>query len=81
MMDQMNALGFETAQPTGNSCSDVMMAAFHYYSALQSATEGEKSHHKRFNDEVHEFKDQDGLHTVGKRLNMFKNNMKKWGNR
>jgi len=79
MMDQMNALEFETAQPTGNSCSDVMMAAFHYYSALQSATEGQKTHHGKFIDDG--FKDQDGLYTVSTRLNMFKNNMKKWGKR
>ena len=54
-----------------------MMAAFDYYRALQIATEGEKTHHGKFIDDG--FKDQDGLYTVNTRLNMFKNNMEKWG--
>jgi len=67
------------AASSGNSCLDVMMAAFNYYSALQTATEGDKTHHKQFI--AGGYKDQDGLFTVNTRMNLFKNNMRKWGNK
>jgi len=79
MMDEMNMLEFETAEPTGNSCLDVMTAAFNYYSALKTATEGEKTHHNKFIKDT--FKGPDGVNNISTRMNMFKNNMKKWGNK
>lgn len=62
----------------GNNCLDVMMAAFNYYSALQIATEGDKTHHKQF---IASYKDENDLYTVNTRMNLFKNNMRKWGNK
>ena len=56
-----------------------MMAAYNYYSALQTATEGDKTHHKQFIADG--YKDQDGLFTVNTRMNLFKNNMRKWGHK
>ena len=65
MMDQFNAIDFNSG--SGNSCNDVMNAAFGYYTTLQVATKGDKTHHGRFED--------------NKRIDQFEANMQKWGRR
>jgi len=75
MMDQFNGIGFN-AGVTGESCTDVMNAAFDYYATLQVATKGDKTHHGRF--EADGFTGEGGV-TYNKRINLFKANMQKWG--
>ena len=54
-----------------------MSAASEYYSTLQVATMGDKTHHGRF---AGDFTDEGGV-KYNKRINLFKSNMLKWGRR
>merc|ERR1711935_749360 len=65
---------------SGKSCADVMSAASEYYSTLQVATMGDKTHHGRFAGNGDDFTGEFGV-KYNKRINLFKSNMKKWGRR
>jgi len=81
MMDQLNAIDFDSGiNNSGESCDDVMIAAFDYYSTLQVATMGDKTHHGRFAGNGDDFTGEFGV-KYNKRINLFKSNMKKWGRR
>ena len=80
-MDQLNAIDFDSGiNNSGESCYDVMIAAFDYYSTLQVATMGDKTHHGRFAGNGDDFTGEFGV-KYNKRINLFKSNMKKWGRR
>lgn len=77
MMDQFNGIGFN-AGVTGESCTDVMNAAFDYYVTLLAASKGDKSHHGRFEGKGGGFVGEGGV-MYNKRISLFKANMQKWG--
>jgi len=68
---------YDCINNSGESCVDVMSAASEYYSTLQVATMGDKTHHGRFTGD---FTGEGGL-KYNKRINLFKSNMLKWGGR